>query len=124
MVLTIKFLAGHLANRTYIYRNRNEFRPGFFNPDKQPLYLSDFSKLEILAQPSRRPATVKCTFINGEESLTEMNSWMLQTLQTYLYNKANAANGDEIVIPKRYEDIYFCIALICFPISLHILLSN
>lgn len=113
-----------ILQKELIYRNTNEFRASLFNPDRQPLYLSDFKSIEVTAQPSGCPATIKCTFVNGEESLAEINPWMLQTLQTYLYSKAKAANDDETIIPKRYEDIYVCIALIILPLSLFILFRH
>lgn len=122
MILNVKFIAGHFANRTYVYKNKNKFSPSLFTPNDKPLYLSNFKSLEIIAQPGIRPATVKCTFVNGEESLAIINMYMLNFLQTYLYNKSKAATENEIVIPKRYDDIYMSmlLAAIGFPLCLYI----
>ena len=122
MIFNIRFTAGHLANRTYVYKNENKFKPGLFTPNDQPLYLSDFESLKVIAQPGRAPATIKCTFINGEESLAIVNRWMLEFLQTYLYNKSKAASESKIVIPKRYDDILLQMLLgaMAFPLVLYI----
>lgn len=122
MILNVKFIAGHLANRTYVYKNKDKFSPGLFTPNDKPLYLSDFKSLEIIAQPGIRPATAKCTFINGEESLIIVNIYMLKFLQTYLYNKSKATNENEIIIPKCYDDIlmYILFGAIAFPFGLYI----
>ena len=66
---SIEFISGYLANRTYIYKFENEFKPFFLNFAKEPLYLSDFKSLEIIYHPTFGRKLVKCTFENGKESL-------------------------------------------------------
>lgn len=122
MFRRIKFFAGYLENRTYVYKNSNEFRPSLFNPDEQALYLSDFKSLEIIAQPGFAPVTAKCTFTNGEESLAKINHEMLKVLQKYLHNKAHAMNEDEIEIPKFYDEmfLYLFLGAVGFPFALYL----
>lgn len=115
MYSRIEFVSGRLANRTYTYKAKNEFKPFFLNSAKEPLYLSDFKSLEIVYQPTVGRKLVKCAFVNGEESLALVDSVLLKTLYIYLYNKANAKDKEEIIIPNLYSDfprIYLFIILI------------
>ena len=100
----IEFVSGRLTNRTYTYKAKNQFKPSLLNFAKEPLYLSDFKELEIIYQPTIGRKLVKCTFINGEESLALIDSALLKTLYIYLYNKANAKDNEEIIIPDLYSD--------------------
>lgn len=110
MFLQIRFLGGPRAPVTYFYKNRDLFKPAFWNRSPIPLRLTEFKEIEVITA-NFFGATVKCTFTDDTQGLAFVTTQMLQVIQGFLFNVANAAPGQIPAFPKNYINILFWVVI-------------
>lgn len=103
MYLYIKFLGGARAPATYFYKNKDLFKPAFYNRSAEPLRLTDFKEIEVVTS-NVFTASIKCTFIDGRQSLALVPRQTLYLLQGFVFSASQMPFGQTPPFPKDYTD--------------------
>ena len=111
MYLYIKFLGGARAPATYFYKNKDLFKPAFYNRSAEPLRLTDFKEIEVVTS-NVFTASIKCTFIDGRQSLALVPRQTLYLLQGFVFSASQMPFGQTPPLPKNYVDAISIGALI------------